>query len=373
MGPSAPPGGTPRNDRVEAALRAAADRSDGFLPFDRFMEIALYAPEVGYYTRPDSPFGRSGDFYTASHVHPIFARTVAARALEEYRRQGAPGGFRIIDAGPGDGSLALDVGRAVGAALTGEDSLTLTLVDRTDRAVRALADAPEFRDESARIRLDFAGSIGSIGPFRGVVIANELLDAFPARRLRWDGSAWNEYGAVPSGDGWSWASRPMTGSIPGPNVRPGTETGQLREIAPAQDAWMREVADHLVEGVLLVIDYGTEEGELLSAHRSGTLAAVRRHIALADPLDRPGTADLSTFLDFTRLRAAARTSGLAEIAYTRMNEALGRWGFSSVLEEALARANTETERVQLRLAAKSLLFGFENFRVLECRGGAETT
>ncbi len=128
---------------------------------------------------------------------------------------------------------------------------------------------------------------------------------------------------------------------------------------------MREVADHLVRGVFLILDYGMEENELRRAHPAGTLAAVRSHRSLSDPLDRPGETDLSAFVNFTRVRAAARAAGWSELAFGRQAEALGRWGYPDVLAEELRRAKSPEEEVRVRLASKNLLFGFDRFQALE--------
>ncbi|MCI4367457.1 MAG: SAM-dependent methyltransferase, partial [Thermoplasmata archaeon] len=123
------------------------------------------------------------------------------------------------------------------------------------------------------------------------------------------------------------------------------------------------------DGAIVLLDYGAEEldGPWNGPH--GTLAAVRGHQNAVDPFEAPGTCDLSAFVDFTRIRAAAARAGLKEVAYRRQAEALGAWGFERVLARTLARARGDEDAVRIRLAAKSLLFGFEGFRVLELGPG----
>src|SRR5208283_6157400 len=103
----------------------------------------------------------------------------------------------------------------------------------------------------------------------------------------------------------------------------------------------------------------------VTAHRSGTLTAVRRHRFVDDPFAEPGTSDLSVFVNFTRVRAAAARAGLREVAFRRQAEALGEWGFPRLLEEAIRAAPSTEAEVRTRLAAKNLLFGFERFCALE--------
>jgi SAM-dependent MidA family methyltransferase len=348
-----------RSRRVVERLESASD-PDGFLPFDRFMEIALYADEVGYYHQSRSPLGAPGDFYTAAHVSPLFAECVAARVRSVRAATGDPSPFLIVELGPGDGTLAAGIVRALDEEPAG---LEYVLVDRS--SARARDATARIQDVGASIPVRSAASVGTLGPFRGVVVANEFLDAQPARRLRWDGAVWRELGVRVHDGHVSPAESAMTRGVPGVPLPTSPSSELVLELAPVAEAIVREVADHLTEGEAILIDYGSEESELAGAHSRGTLAAVRGHRFLSDPLDSPGAADLSTFVNFTRIRAAARAGGLTEVAYCSQAEALGAWGFPARLEAALRSAWTSEARVRTQLAAKNLLFGFDRFRVLE--------
>ena len=351
--PGSPGAEPPVEERsaVLAALRRRAE-PDGFVPNDRFMEVALYAASVGYYARARSPFGPGGDFYTAPRVGPLYARTLAARVAEIDRALGRRRPFAVVDLGAGDGLLLRGLAEAL------PTDLDLVAVDRS----------PARREESASSpRIRAVGSFAELGPCRGVVVAHELLDAQPARRLRWDGDRWEELGVLLGPEGWSPAARPAGTSVPGspvPELRR-EDAGRVVELAPAAEAIVREVADHLGEGVLIVVDYGAEGAELRAAHPHGTFEAVRGHRAGRSPLAAVGASDLSTFVDFSRVREAARRAGWVELAYRGQAEALGAWGFESELRRTLAAATGAEEEVRLRLAAKNLLFGFGTFRVLE--------
>ncbi len=353
-----------RTDRILAELRRFAD-DRGFVPFVRFMEVALYGEGVGYYLRSASPLGPAGDFYTAAHVHPLFGRTIAHRLLGIRRALGTERPFDLLEVGVGDGRLAAAILEALAAAPGGTAGITYHLLDvsvaRTDEAWDRAAPAAR----AAGIPLVRESAVGERGPFEGVVLANELLDALPARRLRWTGSGWSELG-LRIDDG---RLEPAEARIPEPELSiplPRTlEPGTVVEISPDAEAWIRSVADHLVRGSLIVLDYGLEEPELVRAHPSGTLASVRRHRSDEEYWRDPGASDLSVFVNFTRVRSAARGGGLAELAYGSQAEALGAWGFPNLLERALRDARSPEEEVRTRLAAKNLLFGFERFRVLE--------
>ncbi|EQD38988.1 protein containing DUF185, partial [mine drainage metagenome] len=158
------------------------------------------------------------------------------------------------------------------------------------------------------------------------------------------------------------APRRPVGPLPLPSA---ADPGTVFEWSPTAEALVREVADHLVRGTFVIDDYGLDEAEILAAHPRGTLQTIRRHREGEDPLARPGEVDLSTFVNFTRLRAAAARAGLLLRADRRQAEALGAWGFPALLEAALARSRSAEEGVRLRLAAKNLLFGFDRFRILE--------
>jgi SAM-dependent MidA family methyltransferase len=119
----------------------------------------------------------------------------------------------------------------------------------------------------------------------------------------------------------------------------------------------------------LLDDYGMEEDELVRAHPEGTLATVRGHRSDSDAVTRPGESDLSTFVNWTRLRTVARAAGLEVVADRSQAEALGAWGFPRLFDEALARAGSAEAEVRLRLSAKNLLFGFQRFRILELAPG----
>jgi SAM-dependent MidA family methyltransferase len=348
-----------RSSRVLDLLRTAAQDSD-FLPFDRFMEIALYAEEVGFYHRRRSPLGTAGDFYTAAHVHPLFGATLAARIREVRAGVGTTGSFRVVELGPGDGTLAATV---VSALRDDAPGIEYVLVERS--STRATEAAERAHAAAGSIPIRSSDSVGALGPFVGVVVANEFLDAQPARRLRWDGTAWHELGVRVRDGRLEAVEADFARRVPGPALPVPEEPDVVLEVSPAAEGLVREVADHLSAGAALFIDYGLEEPELLRGHPRGTFSAVRGHRFLSDPLAAPGTADLSTFVNFTRVRAVANRSGLTEVAFRSQAEALGAWGFPALLDAAVRAAETPEAGVRVRLAAKNLLFGFDRFRVLE--------
>jgi SAM-dependent MidA family methyltransferase len=344
-------------------IRASAE-ADGFVPFDRFMDRALYADKIGYYTGPAHPLGRSGDFYTAPHVHPLFGRALARRVQQIHDRFVPDGPLRVVELGPGDGTLAATVVEELGREADAAARYSYVLVERSPPLRAASLERAQAAGAGAGISVSTEEGVGSAGPFVGVVIAHEVLDAQPVRRLIYRREGWQELGVRAIGDLLEPAeSRPSRPLPPNPPAAP--EDGEIWEHAAGSTACLRAISDHLASGVAIVIDYGMDAAELRRAHPTGTLAGIRRHRPVEEPWTHPGRVDLSCFVDFTRVRADAARFGLVELAYSSQAEALGRWGFDELLREALSSAPSAEVQVRTQLAAKSLLFGFDRFRVLE--------
>ncbi len=297
------------SEALRTALHAVAT-PEGFVRFDRFLEVALYDPAIGYYARPATRTGRSGDFYTAPQTGPLLARTLARRIEAEHRRLGRPRRFTVVELGPGEAPLAAGLLEPGGLDLGEGVEVSIALVERTAARQDAALSAVRRAAGSARVDARALARVASLGPFCGVIVGNELLDALPFRRLVRRGERWNEAGVEIDGDDLAWI----------------------------------ESVDR--------------------QHPGGTVTAYRAHEAV-DPLAEPGSADLSAFVNFSRVRAAAEASGLRVVAYERQAEALGRWGLPGELAAAVATAESAESEVKARLGAKSLAFGFETFRALE--------
>jgi SAM-dependent MidA family methyltransferase len=354
-----------RLGRVAEAIRRRAD-SAGFVPFDQFQAVALYAPGVGYYESPQLRLGSAGDFYTAAHVTPLFGATLAGRIVAEHERLGRPRRFRVVEVGPGDGTLAREIVQGLASGLSRSTEWEYVLVERS-APLRSLAEERlASSTQAGRVRV--ASALSADGPFVGVVLADEFLDAQPTRRLRFSDGRWQELGVRWDGarfTGAQAALRPIIGA-PLPETAP---EGAILELSPAAEGFVRELSDHLVEGAAIVLDYGDEEPQLLRRPPPGTLQAIRGHRALEDAYDQPGSADLSTFVNFTRIRAVGRAVGLGEEYYGPQSEALGNWGFEARFKEALATVGSGEAEVRLRLSVKNLLFGFDRFRALVWHAG----
>jgi len=359
---STPPTDLSVDPVLRRRLRSAADE-DGFLPFDRFMEISLYDRGRGFYDRASTRFGRAGDFYTAAHVHALFGVTLAHHFSELRKSAGSPSPFRIVEVGPGDGTLAADIRTGLESSASGAGAWEYVLVERSAR-LRAVIESRLGQSGAGQVPWRFAPSVSAGGPFQGVLLANELLDAFPFRRFQMLDSGWGEIGVVVPPEGPVRSETRESNQTEAPTDLPApAERGTVLEISPSMEAWIRELGDHLVGGRAVLIDYGAEEETLRLRGSAGTLEAIREHRSV-DPLSRPGTADISAWVNFTRVRRAARAAGFKETFYGPFSEAMLRWGLDDVRARLEIGADP-VEAVKLRLAQKSFLFGFESFKVLE--------
>jgi len=311
-------------ERVAAHIGAAIDAAGGALPFERFMELALYAPGLGYYSAGSTKFGVAGDFVTAPELSPLFGRCVA-RQVEEILT--AIGGGSILEIGAGGGALAAELL----TALASRDALPerYLILERSAELRDRQARLPGERLPALNGRIGWLDELPATG-FVGVVLANEVLDAIPARRFRINAGAIEE-GRVANGDsGFVWryvaptdpeldrAVRAIEGDLKRSLV-----SGNVSEIAPLRDAWVAGIGERLRRGALLLIDYGYPRGEYYHPQRTdGTLMCHYRHRAHGDPLVLVGLQDVSVHVEFTAVALAAESVALGVAGLTTQAEFL---------------------------------------------------
>jgi SAM-dependent MidA family methyltransferase len=338
-------GPAPRAPSLESnpdlvALIREEIRATGPVTFARFMELALYAPDLCYYTSPATRIGREGDFLTAPETHPIFGAAVARQVADAWRRLGEPGEFAVREYGAGRGALA----EAIATTLAVDEpalfaSLRYEAVEinphrRAELADRLARSAPALPFTA----LDPAAAAGAPGAAGGMVLANEFLDAFPVHRVvqtrsglreihvDWQAGRFVEVAGPPSVPG-------LAARLDGESVR--FEEGQRGEIALGLDGWFAEVAAWLQPGVAIVIDYGHPAAELYGPRRrAGTLMGYVEHQPVDDPLAAVGRKDLTAHVDFTAVEAAAAAAGLAVLGSTTQAHFLVALGLEDLLERA---------------------------------------
>ncbi len=330
----------------------------GWIPFSRFMELALYAPGLGYYSAGARKFGAAGDFVTAPEISPLFGRTMA-RQLAEIMVHST---LHIIELGAGSGQLAVDV--------LGELESQACLPERYD-ILEVSADLRQRQQALLQQRLPHL--INRVhwldalpDNISGVVVANEVLDALPVHLLRWRsptltlpqresearvrGQVVVERGVASEGKHFVWQERlleiPALLAIAQQIVVP---DDTLSEISLAARGLVGSLSERLRQGVLLFIDYGFGAREYYHAQRvCGTLMCHYRHHAHDDPFFLPGLQDITAHVDFTAAAEAAIDAGLHLYGYTTQAHFLINCGITDLL----AQTDPESVRDYLPLSAQ---------------------
>ena len=307
------PAARAHGERVVAHLRDAIAAAGGAIPFARFMELALYAPGLGYYSAGAHKLGAGGDFITAPEIAPLFSRTLA-RAIVPLLE--ALPDARLLEVGAGSGRMAADVlaelaarARHPGYAIL-ERSAELRARQQATLAAAGLADRAEWLDELP-------------AHFTGIVLANELLDALPVHRVVWQEGELHEAWVGWEADGFVWRLGPLTdprlaGRFAAIRERvPDLPDTYVTEINLAAEDWIATLGERLERGAILLIDYGYGRAEFYHPQRrEGTLTCHYRHHRHADPFFRPGLQDITAHVDFTAMADAALAAGLRVAGYT---------------------------------------------------------
>ncbi|MFZ5547409.1 MAG: class I SAM-dependent methyltransferase [Pseudomonadota bacterium] len=321
---------------LSARIRAAIASAGGWLPFDRFMAMALYDPGLGYYASRGRKLGTmpqdGSDFVTAPELSPLFGHTLAAQVGQALDAAGAD---HVVEFGAGTGALAEAVLTALAAQ--GRVATRYTIVEL-----------------SASLRERQAGRLAGFGSrvqwseawpeaIHGVVLGNEVLDAMPVQLLHFDGERWQERGVVAEGQSFAFGDR-ATDLHPPHEGRylPGTVT----EVHPQAEAFIRTLASHLRRGAAFFIDYGFPEAEYYHPQRhGGTLMCHRAHQADMDPLSDVGEKDITAHVNFTGIALAGQEAGLEVAGYTSQARFLVNCGIAGLLEGAGLRERAMAQKL----------------------------
>ena len=287
----------------------------GAIPFARFMELALYCPQLGYYEQKKDTIGRRGDFYTSVSVGPLFGEMLAFQFAEwlESMDSGQRSTVRIIEGGAHDGKLAADILCWL-CARRPELFVRLEYIIIEPSARRRAWQEETLREFAANVR--WQDELPTSDNFT-IIFGNELLDAFPVHRLGWDAAAkqWFEWGAKTEGDKFTWTR--LAGDVPSSISHPPSSLAEVLpadytiEVCPAAEAWWTQAAQSLPAGKLMTIDYGMTTDELFAPTRvNGTLRAYHHHQAGDDLLANVGEQDLTAHVNFSALKSAGEAAGL---------------------------------------------------------------
>lgn len=327
--PAPPPEEAARRRALVALIRREIEGADGAIPFARFMELALYAPDLGYYGAPQPKFGARGDYVTAPELSPLFGRCLANQIAQILS---APGRGDILEVGAGAGTLAVDLLLALEALGQLPHRYLILELSAALRMLQKLS--LEQRAPHLLGRVQWIEALPAPG-FRGVVLGNELLDAMPVTRFRA-----TEQGVVEQYVCWddtrfAACERPASTVVLARVQRLAPAQGYTSEIGLYAEAWVRSMAERLAHGVILLVDYGFPRAEFYHPQRAqGTLMCHYRQRAHGDPLILTGLQDITAHVDFSAIAEAGNTAGLALLGYTSQAAFLIGCGLAEMASEA---------------------------------------
>lgn len=307
---------------------AEIDAAGGWIGFDRFMDLALYTPGMGYYAGGAHKFGAAGDFLTAPELSDVFAQALGAQ-VAQLLALGAP---QIIEVGAGSGQLAADL---------------LLELDRRDRLPERYCILELSGELRARQQATLSTRVPQFLPrlcwleclpedFDGLVLANEVLDAMPVHLVVWNGEDIAERGVAVDSGQFTWRDRPAGGRLrdraQALAAACAIAPGYLSEISLLAPAWIAQWAAILRRGALLLIDYGFPRHEYYHPQRdAGTLMCHYRQHAHGEPFYLPGLQDITAHVDFTAIVEAGCGAGLELLGYSTQASFLFNCGLTEIL------------------------------------------
>ncbi len=324
----------------------------GNIDFEAFMNLALYAPGLGYYSAGSAKFGAAGDFTTAPEVSALFARCVARQCAQVLA---VTPGASILELGAGTGCMAATVLRELAALQTlpvHYDILEVS-ADLAGRQAERLAALPD----DLRSRVRWLQRLPAT-PMTGVIVANEVLDALPCRRFAVHATGIEELGVSHTAGKLSWARRPAAASLTAAvqEINAALEEalvpGYVSEVCLLADPWIASLAACLSCGVLLLFDYGLPRRQYYHPDRSsGTLTCHFKHRAHFDPLINVGVQDITAWVDFTRAALAGHAADLDVLGFCTQAAFL----LGAGIDGMLAEARDAVEQTRLAGEARRLL------------------
>lgn len=349
---------------LQKKLQRAIAHHDGCLPFETYMEMALYEPGLGYYSNGLIPFGEQGDFVTAPESGVLFGRCLA-RSITSVLKQVDNG--MLLELGAGSGALA----RVVLQELQSFDALPerYCILERSgvmrELQQQAFKDAPELA-----ARVEWMEELPEQS-FNGVVFGNEVADALPVSRFSWCDGQVKAIGVAAAGESLSLceqrADEQMVSKVQTLAGNYAWQGDYRSEYCPSLAAWVSTLCACIAQGALLLVDYGYGRREYYHPQRSmGTLMCHYRHQAHADALWFPGLQDITAFVDFTTVAEAASEAGLRLAGYSSQAQFLLACG----IEQLLAEMDPGNTRLFMQLSneAKRLMLPGEMGERFKCMG-----
>ena len=361
-------------------------RDRGPIPFSRYMELCLYGPELGYYSRHAEQFGKAGDFYTSSDVHAVFGRLLARQFDQMWRTLGSPAQIELLELGPGRGLFARDVldwsekkfpdffrslhYKLAESSPALRDRLQTTLNSHfaSGKASLALQSASSSTESPARVSLQRA-----LAPEIPLLIfANEFFDAIPCEIISTHGSLRIDFRDGHLTETWVPASPQELAFLDQYGVYP--EPGERIEVPLLAAAYMTAAAQLIQRGFLITSDYGYTRDEQLAGRHRGTLSAFRRHTVTANPYQAPGEQDITAHVNFTALAASAAAQGMTVYKLLTQSQFLMGIGEDNQFSDAFEDCRLPQEKAKVALQLKHLVTPAgmgESFHVLIASRGVD--
>ena len=327
---------------VQELIRAEIAAAGGWISFARYMELALYAPGMGYYSGGAAKFGGAGDFVTAPEISPLFGKALARQAAQvlELVSNEDNGGGDMLEFGAGSGKLALEL------------LLELEKLRRLPGRYWILEVSAELRQRQRELfeqrapqlasRVDWLEQLPE--KFNGLMLANEVLDAMPVDIVSWHDAGIFERGVAWDDKGFIWSERPLPGgalfeAAHALNLQLDPGANYISEISFAVRGFMRSLAGVLQQGAIVLIDYGFGRSEYYHPQRNqGTLMCHIRHHAHDDPFYLPGLQDITSHVDFSAVAAA---TSLELLGYTTQAHFLINCGITDILAQTPAENSSD--------------------------------
>jgi SAM-dependent MidA family methyltransferase len=378
----------PLRQKIEQEIRER-----GPIPFSRYMELCLYDPELGYYSRNAEQFGKAGDFYTSSDVHAVFGRLLARQFDEMWRALGSPERTELAELGPGRGLFAQDVlDRSEKTFPDFFRALRYVLVETSPALRERIKETMGRHLESGKAAFTSeVETIGAEGTGKSttlvvpnqvprkralapeipvIIFANEFFDALPVEVLSAKGSLRIGARAGHFIETWAQPSPEELEFLDRYCVHP--EPDECVEAPLAAQQFMDRIAASIQRGFLIAIDYGYTREEQLAGRHRGTLKAIRQHSVSADPYEAPGEQDITADVNFTALAAAAEKHGMRTHKLITQSQFLMGIGEANQFADAFEECRLPQERAKVALQLKHLVTPAgmgESFHVLVASKG----
>ncbi len=348
-------------------------RERGPIPFSRYMELCLYDPELGYYSRNAEQFGKAGDFFTSSDVHKVFGRLLARQFDEMWQVLGSPARIDLVELGPGRGLFAQDV--LDWSQKKFPDffrALRYVLVESSPALRQRIGETLRGHIESAKVELATHYRPDEASTSSTIIFANEFFDALPVEVLSAEGSLRIDVRDGHFIETWARPSPEEVEFLDRYSVHP--ELDERIEAPLATQHFMDRIAATLKTGFFIAIDYGYTREEQLAGRHRGTVKAIRKHSVSAGPYEAPGEQDITADVNFTAFGAIAEQRGLTAQKLITQSQFLMGIGEANQFADAFQECRLPQERAKVALQLKHLVTPAgmgESFQVLVASKGVE--